>query len=119
MDINQLITKYGATISKDLQIASSAVYGKLIWYTQVSGIIALSQFFAWAIISLVFITSIYMCLRRDIKEDSDTRMGFIVFCFVAAASLGFLTLFVSNELIKIFIPQYWLIDQVIQKVNGN
>ena len=119
MDITKIIDKYGAELSKGLKIATTEVYDKLLWYTRINGVIGLvSGFLAIVYWGLTCFVIHKIC--KKIKVYDDPELSVIIYMFGFLISL---VIFVSicalepiNNNIKIVAPEYWIIEQVINKV---
>lgn len=123
MDIAELIDKYGPELTKQLQIASSDLYDKILWYTRIDGIVNLIGYTVFVII-MVVLNLIAIKIAKNIwkktdKYDKDILPYVMVFVMGnllgGLITLGLLITFV-NSIAKIISPEYWIIHQIIQRL---
>ena len=125
MDIQNIIDKYGATIASQLQIATTQVYEKVLWYVQLSGVVQLSQFL---LISLIFgianfiyirkFQKIYKTTKGDYAKNDTLQAGIfagVIGNFILFVLLLLITDVLTTSIVKIVAPQYWIIEQIINK----
>lgn len=115
-DVTKLIEKYGPEISRSLGIASSEAYGKLLWYVRVGGVLELLT-----VLSVLFLAVSGAIFAWKATEDDSHKNEFMVrFVFVCLVGLIFSLLglvliqVVGNPVIRIILPEYWLIDQIVK-----
>lgn len=121
-EIYKLIEEKGPEIAKQLQIATTQVYEKVLWYIQIDGIIGLVKM-GIGVVVFVF----YLSFLRLVEKKLDTNwedgssfavwaIGLAFFLIVFLIGAIFLDLIGAN-VAKVFFPEYYLIGQVINKVN--
>jgi hypothetical protein len=117
-DIMTLIDKYGADIVKQLNIASSELYSKILWYIRIGGVLDLLA--GIVVLSLTLIGTI---LAWKITAKDDFLVDEIVMrCLIACLGglmfvlLGILILqVIGMPIVKIVAPEYWIINSIINK----
>ncbi len=119
MDITQIINKYGPEIAKNLQIATSQVYSKVIWYTKVDGIVGLTQVGLIGLLGLIYFYVIHRWLKKNELYTSNGDWVFIyLIVFMPFIFLCmFITLGLVPNIMKIVAPEYWIMQSIINKVN--
>jgi Ca2+/Na+ antiporter len=122
-NIDKFITKYGDTIAKQLQIATTELHEKLIWYLRIDGILGLINAFLFLVFGAIYWIIFYKKIKKiasDQREDDRVPVYFLgvlvagmFFFFVTLLMIGFTSILTDN-LSKIFAPDYWLIKQTIE-----
>ena len=127
MDIKKLMAQYGPQLSRELHIVSTQLYDKLLWYTQVNGAIELAQIILTFFAGLVWIIAMWHIITRlrgsewwKTLEDPNIPTA----CVVGVGTLTVLLAWFAvvgpctDAIVKIVAPQYWLIDEVVQRVSS-
>jgi hypothetical protein len=123
MDIVKIIDKYGPEIAKTLKLASTQVYGKVLWYVQINGAINLiNLFFELLILISVGVPLFKWMVKKEKKADYNMKGFYLCVCFglgMFLLALIVLNLFpyLSRNISKIVFPEYWIVNQIINKVN--
>lgn len=124
MDINQLIAKYGPALSRDLHVAGTQLYDKLLWYTRIDGLIELARIFVAIVVAALYLRIAIKYAARQKREEGDGDalfvIGFIIptlGAFVVGAAYG-CAYFLTDALVKICVPDYWIIQQAVNAVSG-
>lgn len=122
MDIQSMIDKYGPEITKTLKIASTQLYDKVLWYTRIDGWV---QLMTYALVAISYIVGTIIGIKlikknwKWFEDGYSTPNPLIIF-----PALGFVLfymlfpLFVSDvvsNISKIVAPEYWIINQIINK----
>ena len=117
-DITTLIDKYGADIVKQLNIASSELYSKVLWYIRIGGVLDL---LAGIVILCLALSGTILAWKIASKEDYIVD-DIAIRCLVASLGgmmfvlLGIVILFVIGmPIVKIVAPEYWIINSIINK----
>lgn len=122
MDINKFIDKYGATIQHQLSIAANQVYGVILSYYRLHALIGILQVLVWFVsiaLWVAIVALVYKTKKLNFWEDQDAAgMVFISGGFVLVFCL-IITLAVIPNVIIYFNPQYGVINDIINKFNGN
>ena len=121
MDIIKIIDKYGPEISKQLQIATTQVHEKVVWYVQISGVLGLTKGIFLTVLTALFVYFTHRFCKKN-KIYKDKEMAFWVWFFALAIGgilLLLINLFLDSVLItnvaKIWFPDYYIIKQVLLK----
>lgn len=125
-DITKLVDKYGPEIAKSLDIASTQVSAKLLWYVRVSGIKDMILNIIFLFIGAWFIWLSHFLTIKILKKggtEFDTEMYALIMLLALAISLiawmlvCFLVIVpIVSSAIQIASPEYWVIDQVFKKL---
>lgn len=122
-NIDKLITKYGPEIAKQLQITTTQIHEKLIWYLKIDGIINLLEVLGFFLVSIIYWMIAWPIIKKWHKQDkylNDYFIGGLCALLLHAVIFLIYVFFIGiivDSLAKIFAPDYWLIQQVINKVN--
>jgi len=119
-----LINTKGPEIAQTLKVATEQVYDKVLWYVRVDGIIDVATF----LVTLLLIIPWYKITKKIVAQDKKQGWGGMGDGFIwgTCSVVGIVFLLFGgvfiNELItsasKIFVPEYYLINQIILKL-GN
>jgi len=120
MDIQEIIDRYGSQLSHSLQVSTNKLYPKLLWYVRMNGLIGLINPMVFLISAGIGSCLIHaFCKKNKIYEYRDTDLTLAVwvlgFVFVVLFTLVIVCGLIPN-IIKMVAPQYWIIQQIINKV---
>lgn len=116
-DITTLIDRYGADIVKQLNIASSELYSKILWYVRIDGLVEL---LSWILGLLMVVTGTVFVWRQTSKDDY-LKDEIAMRCLVASMGgvifmlLGMIISQGIMSIVKIVAPEYWIINSIINK----
>lgn len=117
-DITTLMDKYGADIVKQLNIASSELYSKILWYIRVGGVLDLLS--GIVVLSMVLIGT-FLAWKITAKDDTFVdeiamrcliaSLGGLIFALLGIA----ISQAIGMPIVKIVAPEYWIINSIINK----
>lgn len=110
----ELISSKSTEIAEKLQIATTQVYGKLLWYVKIDGIRDLITYgFAAAVFAIMGILAHKFCKKERLYDEP---IFLVVYGGSIIISFAIITIFIGiiNSMFKIFFPEYYLINQVIE-----
>lgn len=117
-DITTLIDKYGADIVKQLNIASSGLYSKILWYIRVGGVLDLLAGIVVLSFALIGTILAWKITAKDdlLVEELAMRCLIASLGGVMFALLGIvISAAIVMPIVKIVAPEYWIINQIINK----
>lgn len=125
MNTNELIEKYADQIARFLQIATTQVYDKLLWYTRVDGVLDLVHVIFGLLLIVVLVLIAIKLAKKFLRarDDDDFTVstwlvGSIIVVIVVIVWLIIDSIFVAlvNGITKIYLPEWWIIDEIINSI---
>ena len=121
--IEKLITKYGSELTSKLQIASGQVYEKVLWYVKINGIVNLFTLVLFITLIIAVLKLAAIAHKRfkidEFSQYDDTTTIFYLASFLIGIIIVLAgTTVIPQILIKLFVPEYWIIDQIIIKATN-
>ena len=118
-NVTKLVDKYGPELTRSLGIASTQLYSKLLWYVRMGGIMNLVTDVASLLIGAVLILVVYKLKKRAVKNP-DATVSYYVFSLTIVLGiwvvLSFVVSGIMNDAVKAVFPEYWVIDQAVNKL---
>lgn len=124
-DLPKLIEKYGPEITKQLGIASSQLYAKLLWYVKVDGIKDFILDIVYIGTSALLIYISHVIAKKAQKEAYEYEKFsayisiFILFLVLSFFIWSFICFMVIDgtvsDAMKFISPEYWILDQIVNK----
>ncbi len=121
--VTKLVDKYGPEIAKSLDIATTQVTAKVLWYVRVSGIKDFTLDIIFILIGILF-AFLTVSFSRKLSDENEDNVERGMRLFVVGAIAFAVWLFVCfividetvNDAMKIISPEYWVIDQAVNKL---
>ena len=112
----ELIDSKSTEIAEKLQIATTQLYEKLLWYVKIDGIKDLISYgiFALLFIILVILAHKFCKKWKLYSDDEPVFLAIYIGAFVILLVLTAIFIGITNSALKIFFPEYYLINQLIE-----
>jgi len=117
MDIQKLIEEHGADIAQKLQIATTQVYSKLLWYVQLNGVVKLATHIMGTIIfGVVMYFTHKLCKKEDMYSGGEFILVYMVAGLISMLSIA-ASFELVNTIIQIVVPEYYIINSIVNKIS--
>lgn len=119
-----MIDKYGPEIAKGLKIASTQVYDKVVWYIRIDGVVGLVTTILLSSIAIILgvLAHKFNVKNKLYMDDYGPNPALIGSYLLALVIFLMVTMMVTTGLLpniaKIISPEYWIINQIVNKVNN-